>query len=472
MHNDQGLSRAILETQLNTFARATATGLFRLNLGDGDRLDSLSHPDNWLVIDPELIGLPPTSSPTIEQLLGIFQLDPEAFIDDVNDYLAAKHPHALFVRTTLLDPADDNSPWLELKISVERDSDGRHCCLHGRVSDKSEEHALQTGLRDLGEFLNNILLEVPVAIFRLDLTNENTEIFDYASVSGNWMINASALYGLPKNTVKSPTDSLNYMHPEDRQRVSSRFNEARENGEPAYEVEYRTIWPDGSLHWLASKSFFEFDRDGRLIALNGIQYDITTSKRQQEQIEFLAGHDTLTKLANRSLFMETLERTLAAGRRYGRPFAVIYLDLDNFKGINDTLGHSAGDELLVEVSHRFRSVLRASEFVARLGGDEFVILADGFSESSQVEVIAKRLLAAVADPVSIQDRRCRVTVSLGISVFPDHGEAGDTLMKYADIALYMAKEAGKNRYRFYDPEKAAAFLDQRQTAESGVFAPD
>jgi len=186
-----------------------------------------------------------------------------------------------------------------------------------------------------------------------------------------------------------------------------------------------------------------------------------------KQVEHLAYHDSLTGLPNRSLFSKLLNLSISQASRYQRRLAVLFLDLDRFKLINDTLGHHAGDELLIQVAERLKSSLRNSDTVARLGGDEFVVLLPEMNEEKQLTIVATKILAAVRSPFVLAGQELRVTVSIGISNYPQDGEDEQTLMKNADIAMYNAKEEGKNNFRFYSAELNANSLE-RLSLESNL----
>jgi diguanylate cyclase (GGDEF)-like protein len=174
--------------------------------------------------------------------------------------------------------------------------------------------------------------------------------------------------------------------------------------------------------------------------------------KADERIEYLASHDGLTKLPNREMFNQLLHFTIEASRRFDRRFAVLFIDLDRFKIINDSLGHEAGDILLVETASRLRQNLRASDVVARLGGDEFVVILEETAESQDVVTIAQKLLSALSQPLQLSGHECHTTASIGVAVFPADGEDAQTLTKNADMAMYLAKEDGKNGFRFFTKE--------------------
>jgi diguanylate cyclase (GGDEF)-like protein len=187
---------------------------------------------------------------------------------------------------------------------------------------------------------------------------------------------------------------------------------------------------------------------------------VTPQKAAEERIQYLATHDGLTGLPNRTMFSQILNRKIHSARRYDARFAVMFMDLDRFKLVNDTLGHEAGDDLLKEMAERFRHCLRASDMVARLGGDEFVVMVEQAGEPEQVAAVARKLLAAAMRPVSIQGQECRVTASVGISFYPKDAQDEQALMKNADIAMYRAKQQGKNNFQFFSKEAEAQSLER------------
>ncbi|MDP3846611.1 MAG: EAL domain-containing protein [Pseudomonas sp.] len=179
-----------------------------------------------------------------------------------------------------------------------------------------------------------------------------------------------------------------------------------------------------------------------------------------QSVEYLAYHDGLTSLPNRSLFSNLLSQSISEAQRYHRQLAVLFLDLDRFKHINDTLGHEAGDQLLQEVATRLQSCLRDSDTVARLGGDEFVVLLPELSENKYAATAAQKILSAVAKSFNLRGQEFRVTASIGISLYPQDGLDEQTLKKNADIAMYQAKQQGKNNFQFYSEELNAKSLER------------
>jgi len=208
----------------------------------------------------------------------------------------------------------------------------------------------------------------------------------------------------------------------------------------------------GTKVWISISGTPVFDASGTFKGYRGVGKDITERKHDEEHIHFLANHDALTSLPNRAMFSDVLRLAIQNAHRYSRSFAVLFIDLDRFKNINDTLGHDAGDKLLQEMSSRLTQTMRGSDVVARLGGDEFVVLAQEVAESKQVAAVARKVLSALVQPMTIHGQECRVTASIGICMFPTEAQDELALMKNADIAMYRAKEDGKNNYKFYSEE--------------------
>lgn len=185
------------------------------------------------------------------------------------------------------------------------------------------------------------------------------------------------------------------------------------------------------------------------IANANLQEEMRKRGEIQEKITHLAYHDYLTDLPNRLLFTELLGHAMSMSKRLGKMLAVLFLDLDGFKNINDTMGHYTGDWLLKEVADRLVHRVRSSDTIARLGGDEFVIMIENLSEVDGINVFAQKILQAFAEPFMLQNQACHVTTSIGIAVYPTDGEDADTLIKNADIAMYQAKDKGKNQFAFF-----------------------
>ncbi len=183
--------------------------------------------------------------------------------------------------------------------------------------------------------------------------------------------------------------------------------------------------------------------------VGGISLDITKQKEFERKLNFLAHYDTLTALPNRILFQDRLKHAIASAKRRKRKVALMFLDLDNFKTVNDTLGHDYGDMLLIEISKRLKGILREQDTVSRLGGDEFTVILEDLKDDSFSSIVAKKIIEAISKPVKLKDKTVYVGVSIGISVYPDDGEDMEDLIKNADMAMYQAKESGKNNFKYF-----------------------
>jgi diguanylate cyclase (GGDEF)-like protein/PAS domain S-box-containing protein len=184
----------------------------------------------------------------------------------------------------------------------------------------------------------------------------------------------------------------------------------------------------------------------------GIFSDITLLKENQKRLEHLAHYDALTQLPNRMLLADRLHLAMAQTERSSKTLAVAYLDLDNFKPVNDVFGHAAGDRLLVEVAQRLRQCMRAGDTVARLGGDEFVLLFSALEDIQECDRAVSRVLASLAQPFYIQGTEILISASVGVTLFPTDGADAETLLRHADQAMYAAKQSGRNRFHLFDPE--------------------
>jgi diguanylate cyclase (GGDEF)-like protein/PAS domain S-box-containing protein len=209
----------------------------------------------------------------------------------------------------------------------------------------------------------------------------------------------------------------------------------------------------GLMEFFAREPRHRDERVLELVQTVGVQTGQFIARKQAEtNLLFFASHDPLTGLFNRGMFNDRLQQALAQAARFERSLALLFIDLDGFKLVNDTLGHSAGDALLAELAARLRVTLREGDVIGRMGGDEFVVLIEEFTEAGQVAEVAKKMLETVSRPFVLQSREFVVTASLGISIYPDDGKDVQTLLKNADMAMYLVKQQGKNSFRFYSPQ--------------------
>ena len=278
------------------------------------------------------------------------------------------------------------------------------------------------------------------------------------SITGNRM--AYDLLRLPQgsNLAVTETDEENGKPVPFRMFRNGRALEAHElpvqmsafRGIEVRDFEHDVVFDDGSIRHLIGNAVPLRDASGKVYGAVGAFIDITTRRNMEEQIRRMAHFDSLTNLPNRILLMDRLEQALAISQRNHSKTSVIFMDLDHFKKINDSLGHHVGDMLLQQVAERIRNALREVDTVSRLGGDEFVMVLPELRHTEDATTIAQKLLRALDEDFFISGDKLRISPSLGISIFPDHAGDASTLIRIADKAMYHAKQAGRNTYRFYD----------------------
>lgn len=210
-----------------------------------------------------------------------------------------------------------------------------------------------------------------------------------------------------------------------------------------------SVGEDGAVRWMEHMAFPLFDANGDVKGSIDYSRDITEKIEYEKRLSHMAHHDTLTNLPNRLKFGDFLRTRLESAGSVGQPVAVLFVDLDRFKNINDTLGHDIGDQLLCDVSTRLRLAVRDSDVIARMGGDEFTIIVDQVKNRDEVCAVAERIVSCFAPPFMIESHEIFVTASIGISMFPDDSEESEDLLKNADMAMYRAKEEGRNNFAFY-----------------------
>jgi diguanylate cyclase (GGDEF)-like protein/PAS domain S-box-containing protein len=281
---------------------------------------------------------------------------------------------------------------------------------------------------------------------------------------------------------------LGCVHLEDRNRVRSAFEQALTQAE-GFAVQHRVVQADGALRHVHQQIEVVDVAEGRALQLVGAIHDVTQRTDAEEQIRRLAYYDALTGLPNRLLFRQKLQTALDHAQRHGHKLALMFIDLDNFKRVNDTMGHTAGDELLQTVSERLLRSIRVLDAVsrisgfdsdgpslARLGGDEFTVMVSEVAGPDDAAAVARRLVKALNEPITVQGTELYVGGSVGIALYPDDGVDLDTLLKNADTAMYRAKEAGKGSFHFYDPSmteramvRLATELQLRRAIERDEF---
>ena len=283
-----------------------------------------------------------------------------------------------------------------------------------------------------------------------------------------------AIFGFePSDPPKGLDDLLARLDEDDRSHLRALIDGALQAAR-GFDVDSRVLLPDGSERILAVKADAAGGAGGR--RLTGTFQDITERKQIEARIHYLAYHDSLTNLPNRMLYRDRLEQALARARRDKTMVAVLCLDLDHFKEVNDTLGHVAGDALLRAASNRIQEVVRGSDTVARLGGDEFAVTQVGLGQPDGAVALAARLIEAISRPFEIDGHETMIGCSIGISVFPDDCEDAEQLIMNADIALYRVKAEGRGAYRCFETgmeqslrARKALEQDLRQALDQGWF---
>ncbi|MFN2308611.1 MAG: EAL domain-containing protein [Gammaproteobacteria bacterium] len=255
------------------------------------------------------------------------------------------------------------------------------------------------------------------------------------------------------------THALSIVHPDDKERVNAKIREIFSVGYG--EAETRLLAKDKGVREYTFTGK-RFSTDGA-VYLAGIATDITEYKRAEYRLEHLATHDRLTDLPNRNLFFDRLQHGLDRAARHGAQLAVLFVDLDNFKQINDSLGHATGDVLLSQAADRLRACTRRQDTVSRLGGDEFTVIVEDFQEGAEATVAAtaERIIEALSARFDLGVGQVQVTASVGIALYPKDGRDMTTLLRHADVAMYKAKELGKNNYQFFAEDMNAQTTERR-----------
>jgi len=241
------------------------------------------------------------------------------------------------------------------------------------------------------------------------------------------------------------------FHREDTERMRQAMRRLFEAQVPIDE-EFRLRCKNGNYRWFRGRGHAVWDERGKPVRFAGSITDINSYKENELRLLYLADHDVLTGLPNRRLFLHRLCQGISGARDTGRPLAVLFIDLDRFKQINDVLGHDAGNHVLCEAAKRIRGSVRDEDIVSRLGGDEFTVLLEGVEAESRVSAVADRIRSELNRPFALAQREVYVSGSIGIAVFPRDGESGEELLKRSDLAMYQAKKHGRDNHQFYSAE--------------------
>lgn len=328
------------------------------------------------------------------------------------------------------------------------------------------------------ELLTSVADQIALAIERksreeaLRLSKERFELvaratsdavwdWDFATNDIWWNEGFQKLFGYAPEDVGKGLDSwAPRIHPEDSERVVRDIHRHIESGKTNWQDEYRFQRADGSYSFVIDRGYVVHDADGEPVRMLGSMMDVTERKSLEEQLTHQALHDPLTNIANRALFKNRVDHALTKLARGNTSLAVLFLDLDNFKAINDSLGHAAGDKLLVSVAERLQDCLRSSDTAARLGGDEFALLVEAMYRPDEAVMIAERILSVFRQPFLIEGKEIYVGTSIGIAASSHVTCESEELLRNADLAMYMAKSQGKGKFIVFEPKMHAALMER------------
>ena len=320
--------------------------------------------------------------------------------------------------------------------------------------DVTEREQLRAALGTTGDQLREAQAVAKVGIWAWDIVADQV----------SWSDELYRIFGLTPEVFPATFDGyLAAVHPDDRDLVVTTVERSLRTLEP-FELAHRAVTPGGSIRWLQCRGRVR-GLDGRPVEMTGACQDVTAQRQAAEALSKLALHDPLTALPNRTLFMDRLGQALCRLDRRHRVLAVLFVDLDRFKAINDRLGHAAGDEVLMAVGGRLREVLRPDDTVARLGGDEFVVLCEDLDDDRAALRVAERVLAALDRPVACGDQEVVSSASIGIAVTRRSDATPDALLRDADMAMYRAKETGRHRIEVFDNTARLRTQARIQTAD-------
>lgn len=260
---------------------------------------------------------------------------------------------------------------------------------------------------------------------------------------------------------------INLVHPVEVHKIVKSLNNHLNGKTPFYSCEYRLKLKDGKYAWVFSRGKALWDNDGKAIRIAGSHTDITERKKAENKLKRLAYYDPLTGAALRKVFMDKLKHSIINAKKKGLKIAVLFLDLDSFKIINDTYGHHIGDRFLKKIASRLKSCIRKTDILCRMGGDEFALLVPNLNDVNYVDEISNRIIGLFDQPICVSGHKIYSTISIGIAIYPNNGLNGKTLLKKADIALYKAKENGKGRLQYFN-NYIGKVINLRSSIEYGL----
>jgi diguanylate cyclase (GGDEF)-like protein/PAS domain S-box-containing protein len=401
-----------------------------------------------------------------DELYQILEEDPVNYPADFDRFLQRVHPadradlqrrrsriatgpNAYKTSETRLQLRSGREKIVQHSVEVRVNDDGQPTAVVGTILDITERRALEALLRDSEARYAGTVELAAVGIAHVDTGGR-------LIWSNSWL---HEILGYTKEELEHLT-VWDISHPDDVHVTDHERAEMHAGTLDSLRTEKRYVRKDGGVIWVKIACAPRRDGDGKVLYDISVIEDITPRKAAEARIQYLATHDALTGLPNRVLFTETLARAVETARANNKQCALIFIDLDRFKIVNDSLGHDAGDQLLKEVAQRIRRCVGPSDVTARFGGDEFVVLLSQAPDRPTAAAAAGRILSALQDPVCIMGYDCRVTASIGIAMFPGDAPEAATLMKHADMAMYLAKEEGKNNCQFYSAVSAPMSVER------------
>lgn len=336
---------------------------------------------------------------------------------------------------------DGKTIWLRTSKVPLRNTANETIGVLGIYEDITERRQTELALRRSEDNLNRAQAVAQIGSWYLNIVTNRLE----------WSDESYRIFGVPRQEAVDLDTFVSTIHPDDRERVLGEWN-AAVAGAP-YDTEHRVV-TNGEVRWVRECAEIERDANGRPLFGIGTTQDITARKHAEDRIRYLAHFDELTGLPNRTQLNDRAKYAISLAKRNNESLAVMFINLDCFKDINDTLGHSIGDALLVEIAKRLRNALREEDTVARFGGDEFIVMLPVAGPSGAAQV-AQKLLDIIMQPYDIGQYDLNVTASIGIAIYPEDGENLETLSSNADIAMYRAKQDGHNGYCFFTAEMQA-----------------